>query len=273
MSSPRGAGRQGGPGRKPEKAQKGPQPPQKAQRGPQQPPKAQKKSSARVVREQLARERRRRRTLWTSLIAVAVLVVAGLIGWSVFASQRSPSDFTAPAGATADGNAIAVGTGPVTVDIYEDFICPFCGQFEKSTGSTLDQLVSENKVRILYHPVAYLDRASSTEYSTRSSAASGCAANEGKFREYVEALFNRQPAEGSAGLSDDELISIGTGVGLDGGTFGSCVRDGTFKAWTAHVTEAASRANINSTPTVLVNGKGVNPNPDDVKAAVAAATK
>nr|WP_246017570.1 thioredoxin domain-containing protein [Micromonospora pisi] len=207
------------------------------------------------------------------MIAVVVLVVAGLIGWSVLSSQQSTSDFTAPAGATTDGNAIAVGTGPVTIDIYEDFICPFCGQFEKSTGSTLDQLVSENKVRILYHPVAYLDRASSTEYSTRSSAASGCAANQGKFREYVEALFNRQPAEGSAGLSDDELISIGTGVGLDGGAFGSCVRDGTFKPWTAHVTEAASRANINSTPTVLVNGKGVNPNPDDVKAAVAAATK
>ncbi|MFK3980026.1 DsbA family protein [Micromonospora sp. NPDC050397] len=278
MSSPRGPGRQGGgPGRRPEKAQKGPQKaqqgPQKAQQGPQKAQKTPKKSSARVVREQLARERRRRRTLWTSLVAVAVLVIAGLIGWAAFAGQDSTSKFTAPAGATADGNAIAVGTGPVTVDIYEDFICPFCGQFEKSTGSTLDQLVSENKVRVLYHPVAYLDRASSTEYSTRSSAASGCAANQGKFREYVEALFNRQPAEGSAGLSDQELIDIGTGVGLDGGTFGSCVRDGTFKSWTAHVTEEASRANINSTPTVLVNGKGVDPNPDALKAAVAAATK
>jgi protein-disulfide isomerase len=226
-----------------------------------------------VVREQLARERRRRRTLWTSLIAVAVLLIAGLIGWSVFASQPSTSDFTAPAGATADGNAIAVGTGPVTVDIYEDFICPFCGQFEKSTGATLDQMISENKVKVQFHPVAYLDRASSTNYSTRSSAASGCAADEGKYREYAEALFNRQPAEGSAGLSDDELISIGTGVGLDGGRFGSCVRAGTFKPWTAHVTEAASRANINSTPTVLVNGKGVNPNTADLTAAVAAATK
>jgi protein-disulfide isomerase len=255
MSSPRGSGRQGGPGRKPQKAQKG------------------QKSSARVVREQLARERRRRRTLWGSLIAVAVLVIAGLIGWSVFVSQRSPSNFTAPAGATADGNGIALGTGPVTIDVYEDFICPFCGQFEKSTGATLDQLVTDNKVKVIYHPVAYLDRNSSTAYSTRSSAASGCAANGGKFRQYAEALFNRQPAEGSAGLSDDELINIGTGVGLDGGTFGSCVRAGTFKPWTAHVTDAASRANINSTPTVQVNGKGVDPNADAINAAVAAAPK
>ena len=129
-----------------------------------------------MVREQLARERRRDVRSGPRSTAVAVLVIAGLIGWSVFASQRT-TEYTAPAGATADGSAIAVGTGPVTIDIYEDFICPFCGQFEKSTGSTLDQLVSENKVKVQFHPVAYLDRNSTTEYSTRSSAAAGCAAD------------------------------------------------------------------------------------------------
>ena len=230
------------------------------------------RSSARVVREQIARERRRRRTLWTSVAAVAVLVIAGLIGWSVYSSQRS-GDFTPPAGANPDGTGIVVGSGPVAVDVYEDFICPICRQFEQQAGPTLDQLVAEGRVRVTYHPVAFLNRFSSTGYSTRSSAASGCAAERGKFREYARALFERQPAEGSAGLSDNELISIGTGVGLDRDGFAGCVNDKTFQPWTGHVTDGASRAGVTGTPTVLVAGQPVQATAEAITAAVAAAGK
>ena len=228
------------------------------------------RSSARVVREQIARERRRRRTLWTSVAALAVLVIAGMIGWGVYSGQRS-GDFTPPAGANPDGTGIVVGSGPVAVDVYEDFICPICRQFEQQAGPTLDQLVAEGRVRVTYHPVAFLNRFSSTGYSTRSSAASGCAAERGKFREYARALFERQPAEGSAGLSDNELISIGTGVGLDGDGFSACVRDETFRPWTEHVTDGASRAGVTGTPTVLVAGQQVQATAEAITAAVAAA--
>ena len=228
-------------------------------------------SARKMVRAQIARERRRQRTLWTSIIALAVLLIAGLIGWGVWASQRSSDEWTAPAGTNADGSGVVVGSGPVTIDIYEDFICPACGQFEQRIGPTLDQLVTENKVNIVYHPVAYLDRFSTTDYSTRSSAASGCAAENGKFREYAKALFQQQPPEGGAGLSDDQLITIAGKVGLDEGTFGSCLRDNTYRPWTQHVTDAASRAGITGTPTVLVAGKPVESSAEAITAAVTAA--
>jgi protein-disulfide isomerase len=231
------------------------------------------KSSNRVVREQLARERRRRRTLWTSVTAVLVLVIAGGIGWVVWSSQR-PTSFTAPAGATADGSGVALGDGPVQIDVYEDFQCPVCKQFEQQSGATLDQLVANHKVKVIYHPVAYLNRFSSTQYSTRSSAASGCAAQNGKYREYARALFEQQPPEGSPGLTNDQLVSIGTQVGLDQSGFASCVRDQTYKAWSDHVTAAASKANISGTPTVQVAGQQVqSPTPDNINAAVQAAGK
>lgn len=231
-----------------------------------------RKQAARVVREQLARERRRKRTLWTSVVAVAALVIAGMIGWAVYSSQRS-GDYTAPRGAGEAGAGIVVGTGPVTVDVYEDFICPACGRFERTSGATLDQLVADGKVRVVYHPIAILDRYSTTKYSTRSSAASGCAADGGKYREYAKALFDRQPAEGGAGLGDDELISIGASAGLDQNAFGSCVREGTYKSWTAHVTDAASARGVTGTPTVLVAGAPVQPSSEAITAAVQAAGK
>lgn len=229
------------------------------------------KGSARVVREQLARERRRKRTLWVSIAAVVVLVIAGLVGWSVYSSQRS-DDFTAPTGSNEAGTGIVAGSGPVTMDIYEDFLCPACKQFEQVSGATIDQLISEGKVRVVYHPVAYLNRFSTTGYSTRSSAASGCAAEGGRYREYARALFERQPPEGGAGLSDDELVDIAASTGIDRDGFSSCLREGTFKPWTEHVTEEASKANVTGTPTILVDGEQVaDRSPAGLRAAVEAA--
>jgi len=224
------------------------------------------KQASRIVRDHIAREKRRSRTLWTSIAATAVLVIAGLIGWGIVASQTSDT-YTAPAGAVKNGTGIKVGTGPIQIDIYEDFICPACGQFEQQTGATLDQLVAQGKATVVYHPLAFLDSKSSTNYSTRAAAASGAAAQDGKFREYAKALFAQQPAEGTPGLTDDQLIQIGRSVGLTD-AFAQAVRDGKYKPWTAHVTDQASGDGITGTPTVRVGGKDVQPTTQAILAAV-----
>jgi protein-disulfide isomerase len=229
------------------------------------------KKAARVVREQLARERRRQRTLWTSIAAAVTLVLAGMIGWAVYQTQRA-DEYTAPPGAVANDAGIPIGDGPVTVDVYADFLCPACRQFEQQVGPTLDQLVDDGRITLVYHPVAILDRLSDDAYSTRSSAASGCAAAGGKFSEYAAALFERQPAEGGPGLSDEQLIAIGGEVGLDTATFGQCVRDGTYRNWPAHVTDEAGRAGVSGTPTVMVGGQTVGRSEQEITAAVDAAS-
>ena len=232
-----------------------------------------RKDAARVVREQIAREKRRKRTLWTSIAAVLVLVIAGGIGWAVYSSQKS-DEFTAPPGANDAGTGIVLGTGPVTIDLYEDYLCPACKQFQQVNGETLNQLVSEGKAKLVFHPVAFLNRFSTTEYSTRSSAASGCAAQGGKFREFTDQLFAKQPPEGGAGLSNDELVDIGAGVGLNRDEFATCVSDGTYRAWTEHVTDEASKSGVTGTPTIKVNGSELQDrSPEGIKSAVEAAGK
>jgi protein-disulfide isomerase len=221
----------------------------------------------RVAREQTAADARRKRNLWTTLVAVSIVVIAGLIAWGVVASQRA-TDFETPANATADGTGLVVGTGPTKVDIYFDFMCPHCRAFEDSAGSTIDQMVADGRITVNYHPIAILDRASSTRYSTRSAGAAGCAADFGKTAAYVPAVFKRQPAEGSAGLSDDTLIEIGGTVGLTDPAFASCVRDGKYKTWATHNTDEAGKKDIHSTPTVLVAGKEIDPTAQALAAAV-----
>jgi protein-disulfide isomerase len=230
------------------------------------------KSAAKVVQKQLAAERRRKRTMWTSIAAVAVLVIAGLIGWGVWQSQRSDAGpLVAPATATTTTGP-TVGNGPVQVQLYEDFICPHCKDFENTSGSAINELVNDGKIKVTYNTVAFLDPASTTQYSTRSAAAGGCAADGGKFKEFHDALYAQQPAEGSAGLSNSQLISIGTSVGLNENSFGSCVNSGKFKPWVSSVTDAASKAGVTGTPTVAVNNQVIaNPTPDAIVAAVNAA--
>ncbi|HEX5540747.1 MAG TPA: thioredoxin domain-containing protein, partial [Micromonospora sp.] len=115
-------------------------------------------------------------------------------------------------------------------------------------------------------------RHSSTKYSTRASASTGCAAEGGKFRDYTTALFANQPSQGGAGLKDDRLIEIGRSVGL-GDDFAACVRDGKYKPWSAHVTDKAAESGVNSTPTITVAGNPVGDpfNAEAITAAVEAA--
>ena len=228
-----------------------------------------KKDARRIVREQLAKERRRRRNAWTAAAVVAVLVAAGLIGWGVQAAQE-PDSYTAPPGASADGSGIVIGSGPVRIDVYEDFMCPVCKQFERASAATIAARVDSGKATVAYHPVAFLDRMSEgTRYSTRAAAISGCAAAGGKYREFATALFERQPAEGTAGLTDDQLIQVGTEVGL-GGSFAQCARDGAYKGWVSHVTDEAVSGGVTGTPTVRVDGEVLpNPTPEAIAAAVA----
>ena len=227
---------------------------------------------SRVVREQLAKEQRRKRTLWTAAVAAAVLVLAGLIGWGIYASQK-PSSYSVPAHGSSDGTGVVAGSGPATVDVYLDFMCPHCKAFEEEAGSALASLASGGKAAVVYHPVAFLDGASTTRYSTRSSASSGCAADGDKFVEYASALFARQPAEGGPGLTDDELIQVGGSVGLVDPAFAQCVRDGKYTSWVSHVNDGAGEKGVNGTPTVFVNGRSVQATAAAITAAVETAAR
>jgi protein-disulfide isomerase len=175
---------------------------------------------------------------------------------------------TLPAGVTAEGDGVVIGNGPVRVDVFIDFMCPFCRQFELAAGAALGKLVADGTISLVYHPMNFLDEASSTKYSTRAAAASGCAADQGRFAEYAHALFTGQPDEGGPGLPDSELVALGRSAGLD---LAGCVSAGRYLDWPSWVTERAAAQGVGGTPTVLVAGTSVDPEPDAVTAAVAQA--
>jgi protein-disulfide isomerase len=185
------------------------------------------------------------------------------------------TDLTAPdripAGATPEGDGIITGNGPVRVDAFIDFLCPFCRQFELSAGPALADLIREKMISLVYHPMNFLDQASTTKYSTRAAAASGCAADQGRFLDYANALFLSQPPEGGSGLTDAELAGIGRDIGLPDATFAACLTEAVYLDWPPYVTARAIALGVEATPTVLVAGTAVQPDARAIAAAVSQA--
>ncbi|HZG88602.1 MAG TPA: thioredoxin domain-containing protein [Pseudonocardia sp.] len=204
----------------------------------------------------------------TGLIVVAaVVVIALVIGGFVLWSRSGTSE---PVAATypveLSGAVVTAGTGPVTVDVYEDFLCPQCERFEERYGDEITTALNEGRVTVRYHAISILDRLTDPAgYSTRAANAALCSASAGIFPAYHERLFDEQPAEGGSGLTDEQLIAFGTELGA-GPDFAACVTGGTHTAGIASGTQAAATDpalqtnGTFGTPTVAVGGQKIDLN-------------
>jgi protein-disulfide isomerase len=175
-----------------------------------------------------------------------------------------------PVGATPAGDGIVIGDGPVRVDAFIDFLCPYCRRFELSSGPAVAKLAADGLANVAYHPMNFLDQASTTNYSTRAAAASGCAADQGRFLDYANALFVNQPPEGGRGLSDAELAALAREAGIPQTPFAGCLSEAPYLEWPDYVTARATAAGVTATPTVLVAGIMVAPDGRSIAAAVRA---
>jgi protein-disulfide isomerase len=173
-----------------------------------------------------------------------------------------------PRHSTPGGDGIAIGVGPVVLDVYLDFQCPLCKQFELTTGPTLRGLVAEHAVTRIDHPLNLLDQAPGTGYSTRAAAAAAAADDCGWYADYAEALLVNQPTEGGPGLDDGQLVRFGQAIGITDLGFAEAVHSGRYRPWPPYVTECAIRRGITGTPSVLVDGRPVSARPGPIELAV-----
>ncbi len=217
-------------------------------------------------REQQVAERRRRSMIVGAIVAAVIVVVVGVF-IVVKNSGGTPTVASGSVGGTTGNYGIIVGkaSAPVSMVAYEDFQCPICKQFEDTSGSMLAQEIARGKLKIEYRPIAFLDQESSTTYSTRALNAAACVVNytnSATFKKFHDLLYANQPAEGSAGLPDSQLVAYAKQAGATAPDVASCISSLQFKSWTVSATTAASESSAMaggiSTPTVLLNGNKLN---------------
>ena len=221
-------------------------------------------SRAAEIRAAQERQERRRRTLVVTAVGVLVLAIVLVIGYAVQSSRDTTGQAaTAPAGAVG-GYAVPAGpaTAPVKIAVYEDFMCPFCGQFEAASRTVLEKQVEAGKVQIQYHVVNFLDRSSTTKYSTRAANALAVVLDTSGpvvAKKFHDLLFEHQPAEGSAGLSDAQLVGFAVQAGATTRAVQPANTTATYELWVQNVNDQASKAGVNQTPTVQIDGRTLEP--------------
>jgi protein-disulfide isomerase len=159
----------------------------------------------------------------------------------------------------------------VTVVMYEDFQCPFCGaisglepnsdlvkalkQRDASWAPILPGLkpyIDNGQVLFVYRDYAFLG-----PESIRSAEAARCAGEEGKFWEYHDYLFGHQKGENEGNFSDDKLKSFAQTLGLNTASFNNCLDTGKYAEAVASSKSEGDGAGVTGTPKgfILNNGK------------------
>ncbi|WP_296141408.1 thioredoxin domain-containing protein [Pseudonocardia sp. SCN 73-27] len=90
------------------------------------------------------------------IVVAAVVVVAGVIGYFVIHNRQSTTPDYAVA---ASGTVVTAGKSdaPVTVDVYEDYLCPVCERFESRYADDVTAALNDGKIKVNYHSTAILD--------------------------------------------------------------------------------------------------------------------
>lgn len=214
-------------------------------------------------------------------VVVVVLLLGAVLGGVIYTNNQkdategqdiatSSSDASYPV--TRDGAVVVVGedTAKVTLDVYEDFLCPACRAFEDSYGRSIEEYVEDGTVRVRYHMLPMLnDRSDPPGYSLDSANAALCAADAGKFPEFHLSLFGEQPEEGSRGWDKQQLVKLGKDLGITSPAFESCVDSGEYNSLIeAHFDEVRETPYLQqdfdgqksfATPTVAVGERIVEP--------------
>lgn len=226
------------------------------------------------AKQQAQARRKRILTQLGVVVGVVVVVVGGtVIGLKIHdAKSVGNGPVETPTGLTADdqlkigdpsaGVLVGDADAPVTISIVEDFQCPYCQQFEAANADLLASYAQPGSgVKVVYHPIAFLDGSSTTGYSSRALSASMCVLGKApdKWVAYHSALFGNQPEEGGSGLTDKRLLSLATGVGVPETDVKTCITDETYRSWARKLSKAfTGDSAFQGTPTVLVNGKTVS---------------
>jgi protein-disulfide isomerase len=256
------------------------------------------RDKARALREANSKKSKRNKVLIQSSLAVGVVGVIAIVTVLILGSLRPPGP--GPANMQSDGIKIGEGyqafrtpalaadeeptlsvenpEGIPAINIFIDYSCPACAQFEAINGPLLRTWLENGTATVEYHIISFRDaQTAGTRYATRAANSAACVAEHSpdSFFDFNELLLANQPAPPTSfELTNTQLFQVAETSGATNlEAIKECISGETFANWVAEATIRAQRTGplpvrnaevplISATPTVFVNGRVLPPGGD-----------
>jgi protein-disulfide isomerase len=221
----------------------------------------------------LTRKLRRARILNIVLGAVTAFLLIVVIALSMPGAGQTPTPDAA--GATQTPTADAAGSGadseiatrdpddplaigdvdaPVVLVEWADFRCPYCALVTNQTLPTIfEEYVDTGLVRYEFRDVAFFG-----DESIDAAVAARAAGEQGRFPEYLEALFAAAPEKGHPDMPREKLIDFATSAGVpDLARFEQDLDRADLRDAVLASTDAAQKLGVTSVPFFVAGDQAI----------------
>ena len=208
-------------------------------------------------------------------IVVGIVLAVVIIGGSAIAFLPVPQDNPKPSTQNNEfddifkkltqpvvQNASALGSDKANITIVEfgDYKCQYCARFHRETKSQLiDNFVDTGQVKFMFKDFVVNDRPLDKQ-STLAARASYCAADQGKYWQYHDEVYDNSKGEEVGWVTKEILNQFAQNVQVsDLMKFSECVDSQKYNDVVAQNNELARSLGVSATPTFLVIKQGKQP--------------
>lgn len=138
--------------------------------------------------------------------------------------------------------------GKVTIIEYSDLECPFCKIFHPEMLKVMATYPKDVRWVYRHFPIDSIH-----PNARKESEASECAAEQGKFWEYVDKVFERTKSNGY-GFALEDLPKLAKELGLDTKKFNDCYNGSKYAQKVEDQLQGAIKAGVTGTPGNFING-------------------
>jgi len=188
-----------------------------------------------------SKERAKKKLSIKAIAAISGVIIVILAGVVLLLFMKPPS-YTIQL-----GRSNTRGNGSVEIIEFSDFQCPACG----AAYPQVEEFLKNNSYKVTYI-YKHFPLTSIHKYAQKAAEASECAADQGKFWEYYNKLFQNQQR-----LAKSDLVNYAEQIGLDTKNFTACLESGVMSGRVSDDFNEGNRKGVRATPTFFINGRKV----------------
>lgn len=208
-----------------------------------------------------------------AIIIVIILAIFIGVGYAIQSSRDTTGDDAEAPKAVptvvdddvqvtvVDDYGLALGdpAADAKVEVFFDFACPHCADFENASAEAFSSLAADGQALVVHRPMAFLNEYSWKAMNTLAAVLD--AGDAAQAHALYRTLIASQPHESAP--DNNWYVDQAAAVGVTGKVVEEAINDVSFEQWVTNANDDASKRGVVGTPTVFVNGDRIGGNTID----------